>query len=144
VVSGFNVSPAAAAAAEAGCSMTEDARVEKPQVGETLVFVKLSEGRPWYTTFRLHFDGSCGFFFPTEGPEPPPGSMLLGPGFIIHAKFRRSPDVWRRAFERMAEIGFLPLAEAQRRGWLPSDWAVPEWPAHTDAEPEAATDRPRD
>jgi hypothetical protein len=114
--------------------------VEKPPVGETLVFVKLFEGRPWYTTFCLHRDDSCGFYHPTEGPEPPPGSMRLGAGYILHVRFHRNPDGWRRAFERLSEMGFVPLAEAQRRGWLPTDWQVPAHPSHTDAEPDDGPD----
>ena len=96
---------------------------EKPPVGETLVFVKLFEGRPWYTTFCLHWDNSCGFDYPLdESPAPNPprrqpvaGEMQFGQiqsGGVMHAKFYRRTNAWRRAFEKLAELGFLPLAEA--------------------------------
>jgi len=105
--------------------------MEKPPTGVPLVFVKLVDGVPWYTTFRLHFDNSCGFCYLTEGPEPRPGSMRLGPGCLMHVTFEFDPDGWRHAFNRLAELGFVPLAEAQRCGWLPAGWQVPanspEW-----------------
>ncbi len=90
--------------------------MEKPAVGEPHLFVKVVDGAIWFTTFRLYIDDSCGFLIPA--PE-------VGPDMFMHYGFKFRPDGWRRALRRLADLGFLEVGEAKRKGLVPAEWKPP-------------------
>jgi len=93
--------------------------VSQVPVGVPLVFVKLEDGLPWFTTFRLYPDGSWGFDFLHHGFDGSSGKLL-------HRASGRNDLGGASGVARLSSLGFVPLAEAERLGWVPVGWCPPD------------------